>query len=165
MLSASSEPLDAALCKLLGADNRQDALRALARVQEEVATQARLVQMREEADAQAAAEHERVKKQHALAREATDAAIKALAQYSPSTTLIIDHMGFFRQPAIGGQLGDAANNDKDAWDALLSLAALPSSSGPGANRAAAIAQSPPSPPCPPPFVSSPAATLDARCGM
>ena len=63
-----------------GAAERDDQRKAeSARVQEEVATQARLVQMREEADAQAAAEHERVKKQHALAREATDAAIKALA--------------------------------------------------------------------------------------
>ena len=52
-------------------------------------------------------------------------AIRALAEHSPSTTLIIDHMGFFRQPATGGLLGDAAANDDAAWDALLSLAAIP----------------------------------------
>jgi predicted TIM-barrel fold metal-dependent hydrolase len=52
-------------------------------------------------------------------------AIKELAAYSPATTLIIDHMGFFRQPATGGLLGDGAKNDEEAWKALLSLASIP----------------------------------------
>ena len=51
-------------------------------------------------------------------------AIRALAALAP-TDLIIDHMGFFRQPATGGLVGEAAANDEAAWEALLSLADLP----------------------------------------
>ena len=51
-------------------------------------------------------------------------AIRALAALTP-TDLIIDHMGFFRQPATGGLVGEAAANDEAAWEALLSLADLP----------------------------------------
>lgn len=56
-------------------------------------------------------------------------AIRALVQHAAGakvdTSLILDHMGFFRQPATGGLLGDAAANDEAAWQALLSLADLP----------------------------------------
>jgi len=52
-------------------------------------------------------------------------ALRANCEDFPETTLVIDHMGFFRQPAIGGQLGDAATNDEDAWKGLLSLAQYP----------------------------------------
>ena len=52
-------------------------------------------------------------------------AIRALAAHSPRTTMIIDHFGFFRQPATGGLLGAAASNDEEAWAALLALAELP----------------------------------------
>ena len=41
-------------------------------------------------------------------------------------TLLIDHLGFFRQPATGGLLHESASNDEASWQALLSLAALPS---------------------------------------
>ena len=34
-------------------------------------------------------------------------------------------MAFFRQPATGGLLGDAATNDDAAWDELLSLGTFP----------------------------------------
>lgn len=52
-------------------------------------------------------------------------AIKALLASSPDTTLILDHFGFFRQPATGGLLGDAATNDEGAWRELLALARHP----------------------------------------
>lgn len=52
-------------------------------------------------------------------------ALMELLEKYPSTTLVIDHMGFFRQPAIGGQLHDAAKNDEAAWAALLDLARYP----------------------------------------
>ena len=35
-------------------------------------------------------------------------AINALLDSSPETALILDHFGFFRQPATGGHQGDAA---------------------------------------------------------
>ena len=54
-------------------------------------------------------------------------AVRALVAHSPTTNLIIDHLGFFRQPATGGILvSEAGCNDEDAWAALLDLAALPS---------------------------------------
>lgn len=53
-------------------------------------------------------------------------AIRTLAAHSPTTTLIIDHMGFFRQPATGGLVGADAANDEEAWAALLALAEIPS---------------------------------------
>lgn len=34
-------------------------------------------------------------------------------------------MGFFRQPATGGLLADAASNDEGAWGELLDLAQYP----------------------------------------
>ena len=52
-------------------------------------------------------------------------AIKALLAHAPATKLIIDHMGFFRQPATGGLLADAATNDEEAWAALMELGKLP----------------------------------------
>lgn len=52
-------------------------------------------------------------------------ALKELCEEYPKTTLLIDHFGFFRQPAIGGQLGGAASNDPEAWSGLLSLARYP----------------------------------------
>jgi predicted TIM-barrel fold metal-dependent hydrolase len=52
-------------------------------------------------------------------------ALKELCVAYPSTTLIIDHLGFFRQPAIGGQLADAAANDESCWKGLLELAKYP----------------------------------------
>ena len=51
--------------------------------------------------------------------------LKALCDAYPSTKLIIDHLGFFRQPAIGGQLGAAAANEDLTWTELLALAAYP----------------------------------------
>ncbi|EOD28329.1 hypothetical protein EMIHUDRAFT_64168 [Emiliania huxleyi CCMP1516] len=51
--------------------------------------------------------------------------LKRLCSEFPSTTLVVDHMGFFRQPASGGQLGDAAANDEASWQGLLDLAAYP----------------------------------------
>ena len=54
------------------------------------------------------------------------AALRALVKHWRHTTLIIDHCGFFRQPATGGLLGTAAENDEAAWQALLALAELPS---------------------------------------
>ena len=50
-------------------------------------------------------------------------ALTALMDASPATTLIVDHFGFFRQPATGGLRGTAAANDEAAWRALLMLAA------------------------------------------
>lgn len=52
-------------------------------------------------------------------------ALTALCEAHPETTLVVDHLGFFRQPAIGGQLGGAAANDDDAWAGLLGLARYP----------------------------------------
>ena len=52
-------------------------------------------------------------------------ALTALLDASPATTLVIDHLGFFRQPATGGLQGAAAANDEAAWKALLSLAVRP----------------------------------------
>ena len=46
--------------------------------------------------------------------------VRALCQQYPDTILIIDHLGFFRQPAIGGQLGN-----KVPLPALLSLTPSP----------------------------------------
>ena len=51
--------------------------------------------------------------------------LEALCKEYPQTTLVIDHLGFFRQPAIGGQLGDAAANDEASWKGLLALSAHP----------------------------------------
>ena len=51
--------------------------------------------------------------------------IRRLLNSSPSTKLVLDHFGFFRQPALGGLLGDAASNDEEAWAELLNLAAYP----------------------------------------
>lgn len=48
--------------------------------------------------------------------------VAALCEAYPRTSVVIDHLGFFRQPAIGGQLGDAATNDEGSWSALLGLA-------------------------------------------
>ena len=56
-------------------------------------------------------------------------AIRGLVAHWPSTVLILDHFGFFRQPATGGLAGAAASsasNDEEAWTALLALAELPS---------------------------------------
>ena len=52
-------------------------------------------------------------------------ALTALLDASPATTLIVDHLGFFRQPATGGLQGAGAANDEAAWEALLALAARP----------------------------------------
>lgn len=51
--------------------------------------------------------------------------LEALCTDFPATTLILDHLGFFRQPAIGGQLGAAAANDEDSWRGVLGLARYP----------------------------------------
>lgn len=51
--------------------------------------------------------------------------LSLLCKEYPKTVLVIDHLGFFRQPAIGGQLGDAATNEEASWSGLLSLAAYP----------------------------------------
>ena len=48
--------------------------------------------------------------------------LQTLCQVYPATKLVIDHLGFFRQPAIGGQLGDAATNEDATWAGLLALA-------------------------------------------
>lgn len=53
------------------------------------------------------------------------AELQSLCQEYPATTLLVDHLGFFRQPAIGGQLGDAATNEEASWAAVLSLAKHP----------------------------------------
>lgn len=52
-------------------------------------------------------------------------ALEELLAASPSTRVVIDHLGFFRQPATGGLLGEAAANDEQAWAALLALGAHP----------------------------------------
>ena len=51
--------------------------------------------------------------------------LEALCTAYPETPLVLDHLGFFRQPAIGGQLGDAASNDDASWRGLLALAKHP----------------------------------------
>ena len=52
-------------------------------------------------------------------------ALRELCTDYPKTTLIVDHLGFFRQPAIGGQLADAATNDESSWAGLLAMAEYP----------------------------------------
>lgn len=52
-------------------------------------------------------------------------ALRALLDAHPTTRLIIDHMGFFRQPASGGLLSSAAENDEGAFSSLLGLAEHP----------------------------------------
>lgn len=52
-------------------------------------------------------------------------ALQTLCAEYPRTQLVIDHLGFFRQPAIGGQLGEAAANDEASWQGLLSLSKYP----------------------------------------
>jgi len=49
-------------------------------------------------------------------------AIEELMASCPSTLVVIDHWGFFRQPASGGLLGDEGKNNEESWEALLSLA-------------------------------------------
>ena len=51
--------------------------------------------------------------------------IKTLLESSPNTKMILDHYGFFRQPATGGLLGELATNDEESWTGLLSLAKIP----------------------------------------
>ena len=51
--------------------------------------------------------------------------LQALCKQYPETVLVVDHLGFFRQPAIGGQLGTAASNNEASWEGLLSLAQYP----------------------------------------
>mmetsp|Transcript_16212 Transcript_16212/g.30758 ORF Transcript_16212/g.30758 Transcript_16212/m.30758 type:complete len:363 (-) Transcript_16212:206-1294(-) len=50
--------------------------------------------------------------------------IKALLEHSPETTLIIDHWGFFRQPATGGTDPETKVSE-EAWKDLLSLSEYP----------------------------------------
>ncbi|GAB5355767.1 hypothetical protein AAMO2058_000233700 [Amorphochlora amoebiformis] len=50
--------------------------------------------------------------------------IKSLIQHSPKTSLIIDHWGFFRQPATGG-LDPNTKINEDAWQQLLDLSRYP----------------------------------------
>ena len=52
-------------------------------------------------------------------------ALKELCAEYPKTKLVVDHLGFFRQPAIGGQLGSAASNDDESWRGLLALSDFP----------------------------------------
>lgn len=52
-------------------------------------------------------------------------ALRHLCAEFPATQLVLDHLGFFRQPAIGGLLGSAASNDDESWSGLLSLAEFP----------------------------------------
>jgi len=51
--------------------------------------------------------------------------LRELCAEFPETRLVVDHLGFFRQPAIGGQLGDAAANEEASWQGLLGLAEFP----------------------------------------
>lgn len=51
--------------------------------------------------------------------------LMALISASPPTSLVLDHLGFFRQPATGGLLGDAARNDETAWREILALSSHP----------------------------------------
>ena len=50
---------------------------------------------------------------------------ESLIKESPETKLIIDHFGFFRQPATGGLLGPAATDQERHWDVLLKLSRHP----------------------------------------
>mgnify|MGYP003684606547 CR=1 FL=1 len=52
-------------------------------------------------------------------------AVRVLLSSSPKTKLVVDHFGFFRQPATGGLLGDSASNDEDAWKEIVGLSAYP----------------------------------------
>jgi len=52
-------------------------------------------------------------------------ALKELCTEFPETLLVLDHLGFYRQPAIGGQLDGAASNDDASWRGLISLAVFP----------------------------------------
>merc|ERR1712194_345341 len=49
--------------------------------------------------------------------------IEALLRVSPETTVVIDHCGFFLQPAVG--VGDDRSLDEDSWKALLKLSSFP----------------------------------------
>jgi len=50
--------------------------------------------------------------------------IRTLLDHSPKTQLIIDHWGFFRQPATGGQ-DPSTQISEEAWQDLLSLSKYP----------------------------------------
>ena len=54
-------------------------------------------------------------------------ALKELMRHAPKTRVIIDHCGFFRQPAFGGfaEGEGKAENREEAFSALLGLAAFP----------------------------------------
>jgi len=52
-------------------------------------------------------------------------ALRMLCADFPSTKVVVDHLGFFRQPAIGGLLDATATNDDASWKGLLSLASFP----------------------------------------
>ena len=52
-------------------------------------------------------------------------ALRELCEEFPATKVVIDHLGFFRQPAIGGQLGDSAQDDEASWQGLMGLAFYP----------------------------------------
>jgi predicted TIM-barrel fold metal-dependent hydrolase len=49
--------------------------------------------------------------------------LKKLCTEFPKTQLLLDHLGFFRQPAIGGQA--SATNDEATWRGVLELAEYP----------------------------------------
>jgi predicted TIM-barrel fold metal-dependent hydrolase len=49
--------------------------------------------------------------------------IEALLQKSPQTQVIIDHWGFFLQPALG--FGDDRTLDESSWESLLRLSRFP----------------------------------------
>jgi len=51
------------------------------------------------------------------------AEIEALLKSSPSTKVVIDHWGFFLQPATG--FGEDRGVDEKSWEGLLSLASYP----------------------------------------
>jgi len=55
-----------------------------------------------------------------LSRHASE--VEALLHSSPETQVLIDHWGFFLQPATG--VGERAV-DSDSWDALLRLSSFP----------------------------------------
>jgi len=52
-------------------------------------------------------------------------AIRKLLFASPTTKIVFDHLGFFRQPATGGLLGNDAANDETAWQEIVGLSAYP----------------------------------------
>merc|ERR1739844_412917 len=56
----------------------------------------------------------------------TSALQKWALKYS-NTKIVVDHIGFFRQPAIGAILDttEKSHNDEENWEALLSLSELP----------------------------------------